>query len=143
MKTEITSPVISIFQHNVYAPFIYLLKEIISTQFSSSNIAGSFSIVDPRKEPADKTSYRDESIQTLVTEYESNVPAVSLDGTKRKNTLSTAVSTECKIYLPLLSEQNGDIKLQLTTNKMMIALLPNLYKLTAIYLTSSVSTASV
>ena len=117
-------------------------------RFSSSDIVGSFSIFDPRKVPADKTSYGNESAQTLVTQYASDLPAVSLDGTDfvQEGIISTEVSTEWKTYLPLLSKQNGDLKSQLkelTTNEMMIALLPNLHKLAAICLTLPVSTASV
>ena len=137
IETEITSMDISTFQHNVCAPFISLLKENISNRFSSSDIVGSFSIFDPRKVPADNTSYGNESVQTLITQYTSDLPAVSLDGTTfvQERIISTEVSTEWKTYLPLLSKQNGDLKSQLkelTTNEMMIALLPNLHKLAAI-----------
>ena len=98
--------------------------------------------------PADKTSYGNESVQTLVTQYASDLPAVSLDGTDfvQEGIISTEVSTEWKTYLPLLSKQDGDLKSQLkeqTTNETMIALLPNLHKLAAICLILPVSTASV
>ena len=139
IETEITSTDISTFQHNVCAPFISLLKENISNRFSSSDIVGSFRIFDPRKVPADKTSYGNESVQTLVTQYTSDLPAVSLDGTDfvQERIISTEVSTEWKSYLLLLSKQNGDLKSQLkelTTDETMIALLPNLHKLAAICL---------
>ena len=65
--------------------------------------------------PADKTSsYGNESVQTLVTQYASDLPAVSLDATDfvQERIISTEVSTEWKTYLPLLSK-NGDLKLQL------------------------------
>ena len=98
--------------------------------------------------PADKTSYGNESVQTLVTQYASDLSAVSLDGIDfvQERIISTEVSTEWKIYLLLLFKQNGDLKLllkELTTNETMIALLPNLHKLAAICLTLLVSTALV
>ena len=88
------------------------------------------------------------SVQTLVTQYISDLPAVSLDGTYfvQERIISTEGCTEWKTYLPLLSKQNGDLKLQLkelTTNETMIALLSNVHKLAAICLTLLVNTASV
>ena len=87
--------------------------------------------------PADKTSYGNDSVQILVTQYASDLPAVSLDGTDfvQERIISTEVSTEWKTFLPLLSKQNSDLKSQLkelTSNETMIALLPNLHKLAAI-----------
>ena len=98
--------------------------------------------------PADKTSYGNESVQPLVTQYASDLPAVCLDGTDfvQERMISAEVSTEWKTYLPLLSKQNGDLKSQLKeliSNETMIALLPNLHKLDAFCLTLPVSTASV
>ena len=98
--------------------------------------------------PADKTSYGNQSVQTLVIQYASDLPAVNLDGTDfvQERIISAEVSTEWKTYLPLLSKQNGDLKLklkELTTNEKMIAFLPNLHRLAAICFTLPVSTASV
>ena len=143
----------STFQHNVCAQFISVLKENISNTFSSSDIVGSFSIFHVLNGlvthacPADKTSYGNESVQSLVTQYANDLPAVNLDETNfvEEKIISTDVSTEWKTYIPLLYKQNGDLKSQLkelTTNETMIALLPNLHKLAAICLSLPVSTVT-
>ena len=62
----------------------------------------------------------------------------SLDGTDfvQERIIPAEASTEWQTYLLLLFKQNGDLGLQLkelTTNETMIALLPNLHKLAAIW----------
>ena len=97
--------------------------------------------------PADKTSYGNESVQTLVTQYASDLPAVSLDGIDFVQERKISAQNGKHIYFSAQNgKQNGDLKSllkELTTNETMIALLPNLNKLAAICLTLLVSTASV
>ena len=95
IETKITSMNISTFQQNICTPFVSLLKENISNRFTSSDIVGPFSIFDPRKVPADKTSYGNESVQTSVTQYASDLPAVSLDGMDfvQERMISAEIST--------------------------------------------------
>ena len=63
---EITGIELSSFQKRVGKPLVALLKDNITSQFSSSDVVGSFSIFDPKKVPATDfllfSSYGEESV---------------------------------------------------------------------------------
>ena len=78
-KEEITRIDLSSFQEKVGKPFVTLLKDNITSQFSSSDIVCSFSIFDPKKVPAtDSTlfsSYGKDSVDILANHYANNLLA--------------------------------------------------------------------
>ena len=122
------------FQERVGKPFIRLIKDNISSQFRSSS-----NVFDPKKVSSLSTHepplYGNSSIQTLVGQFERNLPAKSLAGTEFEKAaiVSSDLSTEWKTYHQLLIKQpKDDISMQpkeLLTNDMLIALFSNIHKL--------------
>jgi len=111
--SEITS-----FQEQATKPFIALLKENISSRFSSSSdVVSAMSIFDPRKAPKadspDLPTYGDEAIATLLAHYGSEKLAETLQGTStnREAVITPDITTEWKTYHQLLvSKPESDMK---------------------------------
>ena len=132
------------FQERVGKPFIRLIKDDISSRFrfSSKYLLSTFSIFDPKEVPSLFTHelplYGDSSIQTLAEQFGRDLPAKSLKETEFEKAaiVSSDLSTEWKTYRQLLIKQpKDDISMQLKellTNDMLIALFPNLHKLSTI-----------
>ena len=77
---KVNSENISLFQDKVGKQFISLVKENISSRFSSSgDIVSAFSIFDPKKVPTSSdllSTYGNDLVETLIQHYAKDFPAV-------------------------------------------------------------------
>ena len=155
IEEQITQEDISTFQEKIGQCFIHQLRDNITSHFTSSDMASSFSIV-PRKVPATSSPlfslYGEGTIDTLINHYAQDFPAETLHGVQfvKEGIISLevrTVHTEWRTYRQLLSKQPKDnLKTQLqelATNDTLIALLPNLHKLACCCLSLPIGTASV
>ena len=97
IEDQITALDISSFQDKVGKPFVGLLRDNITSRFSSSDIVGSFSIFDPKKVPAtDSPSYGEDSVSLLADHYGKDLPAKTVLGVEltKDAIISTEVKTE-------------------------------------------------
>ena len=150
---KINSENISLFQDKVGKQFISLVKENISSCFSSSgDIVSAFSIFDPKKVPPSSdllSTYGNDLVETLIQHYAKDFPAMTLEGKEflKPAIISSELCTEWKTFRNLLTTQaKEDLQHQLKeiiTNKTLATLLPNLHKVATICLAIPVGTASV
>ena len=151
---KVTLADITSFQGRVGELFINLVKDNISSRFASSkDVVTALSIFDPKKVPnptsPNMPSYGEESIETLIKHYATDLPAETLEGKMftKEAIISNDLRAEWKTYRHLLLTQPKDnLKLQLKellTNDTLKGLLPDLHILASICLSIPVSTASV
>ena len=141
------------FQEKIGTPFVQLIKQNISSRFTSQDIVSAFSIFEPKKVPnvdlPEFPSYGDNEVAILTAHYGQDKSAEATTGRQyiKEGLISTEVSTEWKTYRHYLSKQPKDtFKKQLkemSSETMMVSMLPNLSTLAKICLTIPVSTASV
>ena len=140
------------FQEKIGTPFVQLIKQNISSRFTSQDIVSAFSIFEPKKVPnvdlPEFSSYGDNEVAILTAHYGQDKSAEATTGKQyiKKGLISTEVSTEWKTYRHYLSKQPKDtFKKQLkemSSETMMVSMFPNLSTLAKICLTIPVSTAS-
>ena len=153
IEEQITQEDISTFQEKIGQCFIHRLRDNITSHFTSSDVVSSFSILDPRKVPATSSPlfslYGKGAIDTLIDYYTQDFPAETVDGVQfvKERIISLDVRTEWKRIVNFcLSNPKDNLKTQLqelATNDTLIALLPNLHKLTCCCLSLPIGTASV
>ena len=141
------------FQEKIGTPFVQLIKQNITSRFTSQDIVSAFSIFEPKKVPnvdlPEFPSYGDNEVAILTAHYGQDKSAEATTGKQyiKEGLISTEVSTEWKTYRHYLSKQPKDtFKKQLkemSSETMMVSMFPNLSTLAKIYLTIPVSTASV
>ena len=143
------------FQEKIGTPFVQLLKQNISSRFTSQDVVSAFSIFEPKKIPnvdsPEFPSYGDNEVAILTEHYGQDKSAETTAGKQyiKEGLISTETATEWKTYRHYLSKQTKDsdtIKKQLkdmSSETMMVSMFPNLSTLANICLTIPVSTASV
>ena len=141
------------FQERVETPFVTLLKEKISSRFTTHDIVSALAIFDPRNVPSTDSSqfptYEKKSIEVLLNHYGKDKFALILNDEETVKTavISPEVHREWITFRTLLAKTPEDsIALQLKeliTNEMLVTMFPNLQKIASIGLTLPVSTASV
>ena len=130
-----------------------MLKNNVSSQFVSQGVVSSFSIFDQKKVPeADSSgllSYGEDSLDLLIKNYSAEQPAETLQSVEytKEALISPELLTEWKTFCSYLSKQpKGTFVLMLTelsTDKMLRIIFPNISTLANICFTNPVSTASV
>ena len=100
------------FQDKVGKPFVDLVKDNISNQFSSSkDVITSFSTFDTNKIPnltsPELLSYGEDSMETLINHYAKDLPAETVQGVEfiKEAIISQDIRTEWKTYRQLISKQ--------------------------------------